>query len=145
MKQSWDGKCFKALSSDTFSKLKEANRKGDGVPNSLNSFVPLDISSMKEETKKVARSVMKTKNVEVEIESKHSASKSSLSKERHSQRVANGIKTPTARKKLQLNSMYMAIFCPFGFECSMFRASSFLGSLNSGNTVFLASLSKLWD
>uniref|UniRef100_A0A8C3B4S5 Origin recognition complex subunit 1 n=1 Tax=Cairina moschata TaxID=8855 RepID=A0A8C3B4S5_CAIMO len=145
VKQSWDGKCFKALSSDTFSKLKEANRKGDGVPNSLNSFVPLDISSMKEETKKVARSVMKTKNVEVEIESKHSASKSSLSKERHSQRVANGIKTPTARKKLQLNSMYMAIFCPFGFECSMFRASSFLGSLNSGNTVFLASLSKLWD
>uniref|UniRef100_A0A8B9TIR1 Origin recognition complex subunit 1 n=1 Tax=Anas platyrhynchos TaxID=8839 RepID=A0A8B9TIR1_ANAPL len=93
VKQSWDGKCFKALSSDTFSKLKEANKKGDGILNSLNSFVPLDIvSSMKEETKKVARSVMKTKNVEVEIESKHSASKSSLSKERHSQR------------KLQLNS-----------------------------------------
>uniref|UniRef100_A0A8B9TKK3 Origin recognition complex subunit 1 n=1 Tax=Anas platyrhynchos TaxID=8839 RepID=A0A8B9TKK3_ANAPL len=87
VKQSWDGKCFKALSSDTFSKLKEANKKGDGILNSLNSFVPLDIvSSMKEETKKVARSVMKTKNVEVEIESKHSASKSSLSKERHSQR-----------------------------------------------------------
>lgn len=146
MKQSWDGKCFKALSSDTFSKLKEANKKGDGILNSLNSFVPLDIiSSMKEETKKVARSVTKTKNVEVEIESKHSASKSSLSKERHSQRVANGTKTPTARKKLQLNSMYMAIFWPFGFECSMFCASSFLGSLNSGNTVFLATSSKLWD
>uniref|UniRef100_A0A8B9ES62 Origin recognition complex subunit 1 n=1 Tax=Anser cygnoides TaxID=8845 RepID=A0A8B9ES62_ANSCY len=141
VKQSWDGKCFKALSTDTFSKLKDANKKGDGIPNSLNSFVPLDIiSSMKKETKKVVRSVMKTKNVEVEIESKHSASKSSLSKERYSQRVANGTKTPTARKKLQLNSMYMAIFCPFGFECSVFRASSFLGSLSSGNTVFLATL-----
>lgn len=105
VKQSWDGKCFKALSTDTFSKLKDANKKGDGIPNSLNSFVPLDIiSSMKKETKKVVRSVMKTKNVEVEIESKHSASKSSLSKERYSQRVANGTKTPTARKKLQLNS-----------------------------------------
>ncbi|KAM9280759.1 origin recognition complex subunit 1 isoform 1-T4 [Cariama cristata] len=100
VKQSWDGKCFKALSPDTFCKLK-----GGGIPDSSNSFIPSDIvSPLKEEPKSVVRSATKTKNVELEIESKHSASKSSLAKERHSQRVANGIKTPTARKKLQLNS-----------------------------------------
>ncbi|KFV14462.1 Origin recognition complex subunit 1 [Pterocles gutturalis] len=105
VKQSWDGKCFKALSPGTFSKLKEANKKGGGIPNSSNSFIPLDIiSPPKKEMERVARSATKPKNVEMEIESKHSASKSSLAKERHSQRVANGIKTPTARKKLQLNS-----------------------------------------
>uniref|UniRef100_A0A663EJK5 Origin recognition complex subunit 1 n=1 Tax=Aquila chrysaetos chrysaetos TaxID=223781 RepID=A0A663EJK5_AQUCH len=102
VKQSWDGKCFKALSPDTFSKLKEANKKGGGISN---SFIPLDITSpRKKERESVVRSATKPKNVELEIESKHSASKSSLAKERHSQRVANGMRTPTARKKLQLNS-----------------------------------------
>ncbi|KAM6128883.1 origin recognition complex subunit 1 [Phoenicopterus ruber ruber] len=105
VKQSWDGKCFKALSPDTFSKLKEANKKGGGIPNSSNSCIPLDtISPLKKETERVVWSATKPKNIEMEIESKHSASKSSLAKERHSQRVANGVKTPTARKKLQLNS-----------------------------------------
>ncbi|XP_068262911.1 origin recognition complex subunit 1 [Nyctibius grandis] len=105
VKQSWDGKCFKALSPDTFSKLKEANKKGGGIPNSSNSFIQSDIIlPLKKETERVVQSATKPKNVELEIESKHSASKSSLAKERHSQRMANGIKTPTARKKLQLNS-----------------------------------------
>ncbi|XP_074454806.1 origin recognition complex subunit 1 [Larus michahellis] len=105
VKQSWDGKCFKALSPDTFSKLKEANKKRGGIPDSSNSFIPSDIvSPLKKETDSVVRSATKPKNVELEIESKHSASKSSLAKERHSRRVANGMKTPTARKKLQLNS-----------------------------------------
>ncbi|NWY62062.1 ORC1 protein, partial [Chionis minor] len=105
VKQSWDGKCFKALSPDTFSKLKEANKKGGGIPNSSNSFIPSDIiSPVKKERERVVRSATKPNNVELEIESKHSASKSSLAKERHSQRVAHGTKTPTARKKLQLNS-----------------------------------------
>ncbi|XP_065594804.1 origin recognition complex subunit 1 [Cyrtonyx montezumae] len=105
VKQSWDGKCFRALSPDTFSKLNEANKKGDSIPNSSYSFVPSDIiSSVKKETKKVAQSATKAKNVEMEIESKHSASKSSLSKERHSLRLANGTKNPTARKKLELDS-----------------------------------------
>ncbi|KAM9542067.1 origin recognition complex subunit 1 [Guaruba guarouba] len=105
VKQSWDGKCFKTLSPDIFSKLKEANKKRGGILNSSNSFIPLDIiSPLKKETESVVRSATKPKPVELEIESKHSASKSSLAKERHSQRGANGIKTPTARKKLQLNS-----------------------------------------
>ncbi|KFV52361.1 Origin recognition complex subunit 1 [Gavia stellata] len=105
VKQSWDGKCFKTLSPDTFSKLKEANKKGGGIPRSSKLSLPLDIiSPLKEETEIVAQSATKLKNVELEIESKHSASKSSLAKERHSQRVANGLKTPSARKKLQLNS-----------------------------------------
>ncbi|NXR02560.1 ORC1 protein, partial [Sagittarius serpentarius] len=105
VKQSWDGKCFKALSPDTFCKLKEANKEGGGISNSSNSFIPSDIvSPLKKETESVVRSATKPKNGELEIESKHSASKSSVAKERHSQRVANGIKTPRARKKLQLNS-----------------------------------------
>ncbi|KAM6396799.1 origin recognition complex subunit 1 [Pluvialis apricaria] len=105
VKQSWDGKCFKALSPNTFAKLKEANKKGGGIPNSSNSFIPLDtVSPQKKGTERVVRSATKPKNIELDIESKHSASKSSLTKERHSQRVANSIKTPTARKKLQLNS-----------------------------------------
>uniref|UniRef100_A0A669PVZ4 Origin recognition complex subunit 1 n=1 Tax=Phasianus colchicus TaxID=9054 RepID=A0A669PVZ4_PHACC len=123
VKQSWDGKCFKVLSPHTFSMLNEANKKGDGIPNSSSSFVPLDIiSSVKKETKKVAWSAPKTKNAEMEIESKHSASKSSLYKKRHSLRMDNGTKNPTARKKLDLNSMYMSVcvFCPFGcFECTV--------------------------
>ncbi|NXG51417.1 ORC1 protein, partial [Psilopogon haemacephalus] len=105
VKQSWDGKCFKVLSQDTFSKLKEANKKGCGIPNSSNSFIASDIvSPLKKEMKSVVQSTTKPRNGEMEVESKHSASKSSLSKERLSQRVANGIKTPTARKKLILNS-----------------------------------------
>ncbi|NXY43150.1 ORC1 protein, partial [Ceuthmochares aereus] len=105
VKRSWDGKCFKALSPGIFSKLKEANKKGSGILNSSNSIIPLDtISPLKKETDRVVRSATKEKNVELEMESKHSASKSSVAKERHSQRMANGLKTPTARKKLELNS-----------------------------------------
>lgn len=109
VKQSWDGKCFKVLSRDMFCQLKEANKKRCGISNSSNSFIASDIvSPLKKEVKSVVQSATKPRNGEMEIESKHSASKSSLSKERISQRVANGIRTPTARKKLQLNSMYMA-------------------------------------
>ncbi|NWH74171.1 ORC1 protein, partial [Piaya cayana] len=105
VKRSWDGKCFKALSPGTFSKLKKANKEGGGILNFSNSIIPLDtISPLKKETDRVVRSAKKEKNVELEMESKHSASKSSVAKERHSQRMANGLKTPTARKKLQLNS-----------------------------------------
>ncbi|XP_015726053.1 origin recognition complex subunit 1 [Coturnix japonica] len=105
VKQSWDGKCFKALSPHTFTKLNEANKKGDGVPNTFNSSVPSDIvSSVKKDNKKASWSATKQKNVEMEIESKHSASKSSLSKKTHSLRTANEFKNPSARKKLELNS-----------------------------------------
>ncbi|NXX92742.1 ORC1 protein, partial [Centropus bengalensis] len=105
VKQSWDGKCFKALSPETFSKLKEANKKQDDILNSPNSFIPLDtISPMKRETGKGVQSATKEKTVKLEMESKHSTSKSSLAKERHSQRMANGLSTPAAKKRLQLNS-----------------------------------------
>ncbi|XP_010223302.1 PREDICTED: origin recognition complex subunit 1 [Tinamus guttatus] len=107
VKLSWDGKCFKPLSPDIFSKLKEANKKTGGSPKFLpkSPLYSLDIIyALEKETERVVQSVTKKKNVEMEIESKHSASKSSLSKERHSRRVANDMKTPTARKKLQLNS-----------------------------------------
>nr|XP_006126462.1 origin recognition complex subunit 1 isoform X1 [Pelodiscus sinensis] len=107
VKESWDGKCFKPLSPGLLSELKEEKKK---KPESLSpstdcQVFPLDfICSLKVETDRVTRSAMKTKNSQMEIESRHSSSKSSLSKERHSQRVANGIHTPGARKKLELNS-----------------------------------------
>ncbi|NXU42703.1 ORC1 protein, partial [Drymodes brunneopygia] len=106
VKQSWDGKCFKVLSPDTFSKLKEANKKRGVITNSSKAFIPSDnLTPVKRETESVVQSATKPKNVDMEIESKHSVSKSSLAKERHSQRVANNdTKTPTARKKLELNS-----------------------------------------
>ncbi|CAN8217235.1 unnamed protein product [Coccothraustes coccothraustes] len=106
VRQSWDGKCFKVLSPDTFSKLKEANKKRGVITNSSKAFTPSDtLTPVKKETESVVRSAMKPKTTDMEIESKHSTSKSSLAKERHSQRVANNdIKTPTARKKLELNS-----------------------------------------
>lgn len=116
VKESWDGKCFKPLSPDLLSQLKEAEKKekvGSPIPLTECQVFPLDfICSLKAETDRVTRSTMKTKNIQMEIESRHSASKSSLSKERHSQRVANGINTPGARKKLELNSMYTATFYP---------------------------------
>ncbi|NXI17039.1 ORC1 protein, partial [Irena cyanogastra] len=106
VKQSWDGKCFKVLSPDTFSKLKEARKKRGVITNSSKALIPSDmLTPVKKETESVVRSATKPKNADMEIESKHSTSKSSLAKERHSQRAANdGIKTPTARKKLELNS-----------------------------------------
>ncbi|XP_014726124.1 PREDICTED: origin recognition complex subunit 1 [Sturnus vulgaris] len=106
VKQSWDGKCFKVLSPDTFSNLKEANKKRSVITNSSKAFISSDIlTPVKKEMESVVRSATKPKKVDMEIESKHSSSKSSLAKERHSQRVAhNDIKTPTARKKLELNS-----------------------------------------
>ncbi|NXO23722.1 ORC1 protein, partial [Cisticola juncidis] len=106
VKQSWDGKCFKVLSPDTFSKLKEANKKRAVITNSPKAFIPPDtLTPVKKETENVLWSATKPKSVDIEIESKHSASKSSLAKKRHSQRVANNdIKTPTARKKLELSS-----------------------------------------
>uniref|UniRef100_A0A8C5TY76 Origin recognition complex subunit 1 n=1 Tax=Malurus cyaneus samueli TaxID=2593467 RepID=A0A8C5TY76_9PASS len=106
VKQSWDGKCFKVLSPDTFSKLKEASKKRGVISNSSKAFIPPDnLTPVKKEMESVVWSATKPKSVDMKIEPKHSASKSSLAKERHSQRVANSdIKTPTARKKLELNS-----------------------------------------
>ncbi|NXD21026.1 ORC1 protein, partial [Spelaeornis formosus] len=106
VKQSWDGKGFKVLSPDTFSKLTEANKKRGVITNPPKTFIPSDIlTPVKKETEHDVRSATKPKTVDMQIESKHSDSKSSLAKERHSQRVTNNdIKTPTARKKLELNS-----------------------------------------
>ncbi|NWR52801.1 ORC1 protein, partial [Regulus satrapa] len=106
VRQSWDGKCFKVLSPDTFSKLKEANKKRGVITNSSKAFIPSDIlTPVKRERESVVQSATKPKNTDMEVESKHSALKSSHAKERYSQRVANNdFKTPTARKKLELNS-----------------------------------------
>lgn len=134
VRQSWDGKCFKVLSPDTFSKLKEANKERCVTTNSSKTIIPSDIlTPVKRETQSVVQSATKPKNTDMQVESKHSVSKSSLAKERHSQRVANNdTKTPTARKKLELNSMYMAIFCPFSSSVCVL-CFSLLASSNNCN------------
>ncbi|NXA04677.1 ORC1 protein, partial [Sapayoa aenigma] len=105
VRQSWDGKFFRTLSPDTFTKLKEAKKKRGGTSDSSESFISSEfLTPLKKETESVVQSATKSKDVELEIESKHSTSKSSLAKERQSQRVADGVKTSTARKKLELSS-----------------------------------------
>ncbi|NWI88596.1 ORC1 protein, partial [Pitta sordida] len=105
VRQSWDGKCFKALSPDIFSKLKQAKKKRSSTPDSSERFIPSDLlTPLKKETESGVQSATKPKNAEPQVESKHSSSKSSLAKERQSQRVSEGIKTPTARKRLELSS-----------------------------------------
>uniref|UniRef100_A0A8D0H865 Origin recognition complex subunit 1 n=1 Tax=Sphenodon punctatus TaxID=8508 RepID=A0A8D0H865_SPHPU len=102
VRDSWNGKNFKPLSENFLSELNEAKkRKNNGCATFSTECL---LSLWETETERVTRSASKPKKSEMEIESKHSVSKSSLSKERHSQRLANGVGTPGARKKLQLNS-----------------------------------------
>ncbi|KAM9324696.1 origin recognition complex subunit 1 [Gastrophryne carolinensis] len=105
LKLSWDGKSFKPVTS-TPSIEKEGNRISIGsVPNKSlpkPNFYPLEADTA--ESRQITRSATRSQRKESEVESRHSASKSSLSKERGPPRLPNGTSTPGARKKLQLNS-----------------------------------------
>ncbi|XP_073419746.1 origin recognition complex subunit 1 isoform X2 [Dendrobates tinctorius] len=105
VKLSWDGKTFKPLS---FSLLE---RKGKKIvhngPMSEKMLPKPQFYSQKGdsgENRKITRSATRAQKKEAEIESRHSSSKNSHSKERGAQRIPSGTDTPSARKKLQLNS-----------------------------------------
>ncbi|KAJ1170182.1 hypothetical protein NDU88_002063 [Pleurodeles waltl] len=107
---SWNGKTFQPL---TCALTPEDKQKVATSPGSQNACPPkprvspedgeLDIiCAVEVESGRVIRSSMKKRALE--IESKHSASKYSHSKDRIAQRVTSVGGTPGARKKLQLSS-----------------------------------------
>ncbi|KAE8610209.1 hypothetical protein XENTR_v10012047 [Xenopus tropicalis] len=104
VKLSWNGKAFKPLTSNVCHNdgVIAANHDledHNSLPKPL--FYPLegDIA----ESKQITRSASRGQKNEAEVESRHSASKSSHCKERGVQRVST-TSTPGARKKLQLSS-----------------------------------------
>ncbi|XP_066480711.1 origin recognition complex subunit 1 [Tiliqua scincoides] len=106
VRESWNGKKFRSLSPTVLAELKGSVKMKSNVVNfatEYHSTPSSTICSLEVEMGRITRSTRKNKNA-VDIESRHSTSKSSVSKERHSQRMANGIVTPGAKKKLQLNS-----------------------------------------
>uniref|UniRef100_A0A8C5WMG8 Origin recognition complex subunit 1 n=1 Tax=Leptobrachium leishanense TaxID=445787 RepID=A0A8C5WMG8_9ANUR len=104
VKLSWDGKGFKPLTSS----INAGDGKSRaGEPVSLISSPKLQFGPLEgdvAEVRQLTRSSTKTQRNEAEIESVHSASKSSHSKERRALRVSSMSSTPGARKRLQLNS-----------------------------------------
>ncbi|XP_073449629.1 origin recognition complex subunit 1 isoform X2 [Aquarana catesbeiana] len=105
LKLSWNGKSFKPLSASV-TKAKEgiAVRNGSLLIKSLPTpnFYPMEGDTA--ESRLTTRSATKSQKKDTEVESRHSASKSSHSKDRGAQRLPNGTSTPGARKKLELNS-----------------------------------------
>ncbi|XP_077133990.1 origin recognition complex subunit 1 [Ranitomeya variabilis] len=105
VKLSWDGKTFKPLSSSLFE--RKGNKIVHNGPLSEKMLPKPQFYSQKGdagENRQITRSATRAQKKEAEIESRHSSSKNSLSKERGAQRIPNGTGTPGARKKLQLNS-----------------------------------------
>ncbi|XP_068095075.1 origin recognition complex subunit 1 isoform X2 [Hyperolius riggenbachi] len=105
VKLSWDGKTFKPLTS-----ILSPLQAGHVISNVslLSKSLPMPTLYPLEgdvaERGLMTRSATKAQRSEAEIESRHSASKSSHSKERREPRLPSGTTTPSARKKLQLNS-----------------------------------------
>lgn len=109
LRKSWNGKMFKPLSPTVLAELK-SSVKMKSIDMNFSTHCHLtpsrNICSLEVEMGRLTRSTRKSKNAAaVDVESRHSSSKSSVSKERHSERLANGVTTPGAKKKLQLNSM----------------------------------------
>ncbi|XP_072275745.1 origin recognition complex subunit 1 [Pyxicephalus adspersus] len=103
LKLSWDGKSFNPLTSSIY-RAKESIAVSN-IPNKslpMPNFYPIEGDTA--ESRQITRSATKSHKKGTEIESRHSASKSSHSKERGAQRLPIGTSTPGARKKLELNS-----------------------------------------
>ncbi|XP_073499570.1 origin recognition complex subunit 1 isoform X2 [Phyllobates terribilis] len=105
VKLSWDGKSFIPLSS-SLSERKDEKIVHNGPVSEKPLPKPQFYSQNGDagENRQITRSATRVQRKEAEIESRHSSSKNSLSKERGAQRIPNGTDTPGARKKLQLNS-----------------------------------------
>ncbi|XP_053325094.1 origin recognition complex subunit 1 [Spea bombifrons] len=104
VKLSWDGKNFKPLTSSICQDDENTDETNGPVvvKSPPKPLFPLEGDTA--EIQQMPRSASRSKKNETEIESRHSASKSSHSKERRAQRVPSVSSTPGARKKLQLNS-----------------------------------------
>ncbi|KAJ6662531.1 hypothetical protein lerEdw1_011667 [Lerista edwardsae] len=107
LRESWNGKNFKPLSPTLLAELKGSVKMKSNDMNfstHYHSTPSRNSCSLEAEMGRITRSTRKSKNAAMDVESRHSTSKSSVSKERHSERLANGVITPGAKKKLQLNS-----------------------------------------
>ncbi|XP_075689117.1 origin recognition complex subunit 1 isoform X2 [Rhinoderma darwinii] len=104
VKLSWDGKAFKPITSSLFQKKENTVNNGPVSNKTLPKPQFYSFEGDAVESRQISRSATRAHKNEAEIESRHSASKSSHSKERGMQRIPNGTDTPGVRKKLQLNS-----------------------------------------
>ncbi|XP_060087799.1 origin recognition complex subunit 1 [Heteronotia binoei] len=121
VRKSWNGKKLKPLLPSVLAELKDSVKMKTNVMNFTTEYqvTPSRTAcSAEAKTRRVTRS-----KKEMEAESKHSNAKSSLSKERCSQRVASSMNTPAAKKKLQLNS-------PTKFPRSMFNEQDIIELLD---------------
>uniref|UniRef100_A0A670I8D3 Origin recognition complex subunit 1 n=1 Tax=Podarcis muralis TaxID=64176 RepID=A0A670I8D3_PODMU len=136
VRESWDGKKFKPLPLSVLAELKDSvkmkNNNADFA--NVHHLTPSRRNcSLEVETEKVTRSTRKSSAAMMEVESRHSASKSSHSKQRCSQRLAIGTETPGAKKKLQLNSMFTNDLAHNIFVCKNIVSS---GSPRISHTMF---------
>ncbi|XP_054835219.1 origin recognition complex subunit 1 [Eublepharis macularius] len=102
VRESWNGKKFKPLPPSLLAELKDSVKMKSNAMSFTTEYqvTPSRTTCSEAKTGRVTRS----RQNGMEIESKHSNSKSSLSKERHSRRVADGTNTTAVKKKLELNS-----------------------------------------
>ncbi|KAH0618614.1 hypothetical protein JD844_017989 [Phrynosoma platyrhinos] len=109
IRKSWDGRRFKPLSPTLLAELKDSlkiRNKDMDFAAEYHQTPSRTVCSLGVEPEDVTWNAREDLKSAAHIESRYSASKSSLAKRRHSQRIANGNHTPGAKKKLQLNSMY---------------------------------------
>ncbi|XP_008107787.2 origin recognition complex subunit 1 [Anolis carolinensis] len=107
IRKCWDGKRFKPLPPAVLAELKDTVKlKSNNMIFSIECHLTPSrtICPLAAEPEQVLQSIRNDVKNTPEVESRHSASKSSLAKRRYSQRIANGNHTPAVKKKLQLNS-----------------------------------------
>uniref|UniRef100_A0ABM5G7T9 Origin recognition complex subunit 1 n=1 Tax=Pogona vitticeps TaxID=103695 RepID=A0ABM5G7T9_9SAUR len=108
IRKSWDGKKFKPLSPRLLAELKDTVKMKSTDVNFATEYhlTPKhNVCSLEVEPELFIHSARKSQKSTLEVESRHTASKSSLVKQRRSERIAKGNHTPGAKKKLQLNNI----------------------------------------
>ncbi|XP_072853727.2 origin recognition complex subunit 1 isoform X3 [Pogona vitticeps] len=108
IRKSWDGKKFKPLSPRLLAELKDTVKMKSTDVNFATEYhlTPKhNVCSLEVEPELFVHSARKSQKSTLEVESRHTASKSSLVKQRRSERIAKGNHTPGAKKKLQLNNI----------------------------------------
>ncbi|XP_060629492.2 origin recognition complex subunit 1 [Anolis sagrei] len=107
IRKCWDGKRFKPLPPGVLAELKDSVKlKSSDMDFATECHLTPSrtVCPLSAEPEQVIQSIRDDVKITPEVESRHSASKSSLAKRRYSQRIANGNHTPAVKKKLQLNS-----------------------------------------
>ncbi|XP_042317433.1 origin recognition complex subunit 1 isoform X2 [Sceloporus undulatus] len=107
IRKSWDGRRFKPLPPELLAELKgsvKIKSKDIDFATEYHQTPSRTVCSLRVEPEHATWNAREDLKSTADRESRYSVSKSSLAKQKHSQRIANGIHTPGAKKKLQLNS-----------------------------------------